>query len=252
MSWLTKRTPEPCHESEHPKEQIEPLEIRKPWDYQGDCEKLLNLAREGDENAVRLLVHAGETFARAVEDLFRESVEGRTIVREIAAESVTWPSVVSRHQAFRGGPEHLKSYLEALDLGSQENLNFGKQDARTKSRQGAARLLRRIAEDHAAAKLFRSGLGWRESVEKTKFLRAGLERDPWRKSPQGKAAKAAIEEALAWIYKGDSWLEDEFLAPIVEPIVQRAKASEARRSTRSIKTEFIREALNLIHGTLWD
>jgi hypothetical protein len=246
MSWLTKRTPETQPTPMGNTQQIEPLDVREPWDYKGDAEKLLNSAREGNENAARLLVYAGEVFAGAVEELFRESEEGRALIREIASESLTWPCIASRHQAFRGGPDRLKSYLEELELGSSENFNFAKQDPRTESRQGAARYLRRIAENHAVGKHIRSGLSVQESIERSRFVRDGLERDPWRKSAHGKAAKAAIEEALDWLYKSDSWLEDELLAPIVE------KAKEGRKSVRSIRTAFVREALNVIHGMLWD
>lgn len=207
-------------------------------------ERLLADAKKGDASAAATLVEGARIMALSVECLFKDSREAEEIVKRLAAETLLWPVVASPINE-EHGPEWIRDYLEKLNLGAALNVSPRKRDHRTTNKDRVAVVhLMRLAEQHGHA-----------------FTRAGIkDRNAWKKSEFGKAAKTAIKEGLE-LYEEEGWINSKILAPITARARETVERERRRRngldrheavsvSTRTIKTAFFDEALSLIHGML--
>lgn len=209
-------------------------------------ERLLEEAKDGDAAAATTLVRGAHIMALSVECLFKDSREAEEMLRRIAAETLLWPVVASPINE-EHGPEWIRDYLERLNLGAALNVSPRKRDDRTTTKDRIAVVhLMRLAQQHGHT-----------------FTRAGIkDRNAWKKSGFGKAAKTAIRGGLE-LYEEEGWIDSKILAPITARARETVEREHRRRnglerheavsvSTRAIKTAFFDEALSLIHGMLRD
>lgn len=227
----------------------------QPCDYENSARTLLLRALNGDNSAARSLVHAAEAYTEAIHELF-DAVEvitdekwvhpNRNVLREIAADQVRWPCMVSRHRRFAGNPEDIREYLEKLNLGGSEPLHFDACDSRSQAKW-------------LCITFVLAGIKERGFVVP---VCGGLSRDAWLASENGKAVRREVSEVLERPFQQEDW-KTCFLRPLVESAM-KTTANQIRKrngldpgepvsaSDRAIKTAIIKDVCSLIHGMLKD
>lgn len=207
-------------------------------------ETLFEAAKAGDVGAAGTLVKGAEIMARFVESLFNASPESKEIVRRIASETLIWPTVACPING-EHGPDWTRDYLKELHLGSALNVSPRKRDERTSQEE-------RIAAVHLMSLAKQTG---------HIFTRGGtIDRNEWKKSEFGKAAKCAIKRGLE-LFEDERWIESKLLAPIVDRARKKIEKEYRRRhglernapaiaTEKAILREFYVEALSLIHSHL--